>query len=79
MDRRETDRRDQELLDKHVRRFGQAPRHDGTMILGLVALFLAGMTFGAVALAYKGELTRTVGNTSPAVHDQPITAMPIAR
>lgn len=49
------------------------------MILGLVALFLAGMTFGAVALAYKGELTRTVGNTSPAVHDQPITAMPIAR
>ena len=79
MDRRETDRRDQELLDKQVRRFGPAPRQDGTTYLALVAVFFAGMTFGAVAFAYKAELTRTAGNTIPAVNDQPITAMPIAR
>ncbi len=73
----ETNRRDQELLDKQLRRFGRNPRSDGTLILALVAAFLAGMTVGAVAFAFKADPARMAASaTAPA---RPVNALPIAR
>jgi hypothetical protein len=77
MDRRETDRRDQELLDKQLRRFSPNPRSDGTLILALVAAFLAGMTVGAFAFAYKVDPT-SITSTATALAD-PVYGLPIAR
>jgi hypothetical protein len=71
--------RDQELLDKQMRRFGPAPRNDGTMTLALVAVFLAGMTVGTFAFAYKGGPVRVAANGVIATNQVPITALPIAR
>jgi hypothetical protein len=39
-------RRDQELLDRQLRGLCIQPRRDGTMILAIVAIFLAGMFLG---------------------------------
>ena len=39
-------RRDQELLDRQLRGLGIPERHDGMMILAIVAIFLAGMFLG---------------------------------
>jgi hypothetical protein len=39
-------RRDQELLDRQFRGLCIQPRHDGTMILAIVAIFLAGIFLG---------------------------------
>jgi hypothetical protein len=77
--RREMNRRDQELLDKQMRRFGPAPRRDGTMMLALVAVFLAGMTIGAFAFAYKSDPVRIATNSVLATNEAPITVPPIAR
>ncbi|MGO9698460.1 MAG: hypothetical protein ACLPX7_04260 [Xanthobacteraceae bacterium] len=77
MDRREIDRRDQELLNKQLRRFSPAPRTGGTMILALVAVFLAGMTAGAFSFGYKGEPMRMA--VMAAALAQPINALPIAQ
>lgn len=79
MDRRDMNRRDQELLDKQMRRFGPVPRSDGTIMLALVAVFLAGMTVGAFAFAYKSEPVRVASNSAIATSEAPITALPIAR
>ena len=48
------DRRDQELLDKQMRRL-TPPRHDGVIALMLAAMFLVGMTLGGVLSAHKTE------------------------
>ncbi len=77
MDRRETDRRDQELLDKQLRRFTPNPRSDGTLILALVAAFLAGVTVGAFAFAYKVDPTRMAATATALT--EPVYAPPIAR
>jgi hypothetical protein len=39
-------RRDQELLDRQLRGLCIPERHDGAMILAIVAIFLAGMFLG---------------------------------
>ncbi len=39
-------RRDQELLDRQLRGLCNEPRRDGTMILAIIAIFLAGMFLG---------------------------------
>jgi hypothetical protein len=39
-------RRDQELLDRQLRGLCIQPRRDGTMILAIVAMFLAGIFLG---------------------------------
>jgi hypothetical protein len=41
------DRRDQELLDKQMRRL-TPPRNDGVIAMMLAAMFLVGMTLGSV-------------------------------
>jgi hypothetical protein len=55
------DRRDQELLDKQLRRVTPAPRNDGIMILAIVAVFFAGMTVGSF-LVDEGAPTRVASN-----------------
>jgi len=77
MDRPEIDRRDKELLDKQLRRFSPATRSEGTLILAPVAVFLAGMTVGALAFAYKVE-PMSITSTATALA-QPVTALPIVR
>ena len=47
-------RRDQELLDKQMRRL-TPPRNDGVIAMVLAAMFLAGMTVGGVLSAHKTE------------------------
>ena len=49
------DRRDQELLDKQMRRLSP-PRHDGVIAVLLAAVFLVGMTLGSVLSESKTEL-----------------------
>jgi len=39
-------RRDQELLDRQLRGLHIQPRHDGMMILAIVAVFVAGIFLG---------------------------------
>ena len=51
------DRRDQELLDKQMRRL-TPPRHEGVITLMLAAMFLVGMTLGSVLSAHKSEPTQ---------------------
>jgi hypothetical protein len=41
------DRRDQELLDKQMRRL-TPPRHEGVIAVMLAAMFLVGMALGSV-------------------------------
>jgi hypothetical protein len=48
------DRRDQELLDKQMRRL-TPPRNDGVITVLLAAMFLVGMTLGSVLSAQKTE------------------------
>lgn len=60
------DWRDRKLLDKQMRRLGPSPRHDGAMILALVAVFLAGMTLGAAMFAHKIQPTRFTSNDAMA-------------
>ena len=48
------DRRDQELLDKQMRRL-TPPRKDGVIAVLLAAMFLVGMTLGGVLSAHQTE------------------------
>jgi hypothetical protein len=48
------DRRDQELLDKQMRRLGP-PRNDGVIAVMLAAMFLVGMAIGGVLAAPQSE------------------------
>ena len=48
------DRRDQELLDKQMRRL-TPPRNDGVIAVLLAAMFLVGMTLGSVLSEPKTE------------------------
>ena len=51
------DRRDQELLDKQMRRL-TPPRHEGVIAVMLAAMFLVGMTLGSVLSPHKNEPTQ---------------------
>jgi len=48
------DRRDQELLDKQMRRL-TSPRIDGVFAVMLAAMFLVGMALGSVLSAHQSE------------------------
>jgi hypothetical protein len=51
---RKMDRRDQELLDKQMRRL-RPPRNDGVIAVLLATVFLVGMTLGSVLSEPKTE------------------------
>lgn len=67
------DRRDQEFLSKQLRHLPPSPHNDGSTILFLVALFLAGMTVGALMFDYQATATAT---PTPAAA-RPRTAMSV--
>jgi hypothetical protein len=48
------DRRDQELLDKQMRRLS-SPRNDGVIVVLLAVMFVVGMTLGSVLSEPKTE------------------------
>jgi hypothetical protein len=74
------DNRDQELLDKQLRRLGVAPAwSEGAVLLVLVAVFLAGMTAGGYLFTYQSAPTVLASSDSPAATSQANTALPIAR
>ena len=50
-------RRDEELLDKQMRRL-TPPRHEGVIALMLAVMFLVGMTLGSVLSPHKSEPTQ---------------------
>jgi len=51
------DRRDQELLDKQMRRL-TPPRNEGVVALMLAAMFLFGVTLGSVLSPQKSAPTQ---------------------
>ena len=51
------DRRDQELLDKQMRRLS-APRNDGVIAVMLAVMFGVGMTLGSVVFPHQTEPTQ---------------------
>jgi hypothetical protein len=53
----EMDRRDQELLDKQMRRLSPA-RNDGAIAVMLAAMFLVGMTLGSVLSPHQSAPTQ---------------------
>ncbi|MGB9390569.1 MAG: hypothetical protein WCB70_11385 [Xanthobacteraceae bacterium] len=64
------DQRDQELLDKQLRRLNLylSPRNDGVMVLAILVVFFAGMTLGGFVSAYKSEPMQIASNdTTPAI------------
>jgi hypothetical protein len=79
VDREDMDQRDRELLDKQLQRFGPPPRSTGTMILALVAVFLAGVTLGTVMFAYRAEPTRIASYAGGGTTSLPASTPPIAR
>ena len=48
------DRRDQEFLDKQMRRLSP-PRNDGAIAVMFAAMFLVGMALGGVLPAHESE------------------------
>jgi hypothetical protein len=52
------DQRDQELLDKQLRGINTTHRHDGVLILAVLAMFFTGMTLGGFLAGYKGTPLR---------------------
>jgi hypothetical protein len=73
------DPHDRDLLKKQLPRSSTARRNEGATILALVAVFLAGMTLGAVMSAYNGHRIQTAANDAVAAMSLPNNALPIAR
>ena len=55
------DYRDQELLDRQLRKV-TPPRHDGILALAIVAMFFAGMTLGGMLVAQEDQPLRIAAN-----------------
>jgi hypothetical protein len=72
------DRRDQEFLSKQLRHLPPSPRGDGTMMLAMAAVFLAGITLGALMFDYRASV-QTAERTRTAMSVPAITTVPIAR
>ena len=73
------DRRDQEFLSKQLRHLPPSPRSDGSMILVIVAVFLAGMTVGTLMFDYQALPTQGAGRTRTAMSVPAPSTVPIAR
>jgi hypothetical protein len=62
------DQRDQELLDKQLRRIAPPSRHDGVMFFAVLAVFLAGVTFGGLLAATRSGPTQIASNVATAAN-----------
>ena len=72
------DQRDQDLLDKQLRGLSP-PRNDGIMILMVVAMFFAGMTFGGILFTHQSVPMRTASNDLTAAISLPNVGPPTTR
>jgi hypothetical protein len=73
------DQRDQELLDKQMRRLTPPPRSEGTIVLAIMAVFIAGMTLGGYLVADREDITRDITRLASSATSASISALPIAR
>lgn len=73
------DRRDQEFLNKQLRHMPPSPRGEGTIMLALVAVFLAGMTVGALMSDYQAPTRLGAERTRTAMSVPAPATVPIAR
>ncbi|MGA7959610.1 MAG: hypothetical protein WCA26_21410 [Xanthobacteraceae bacterium] len=64
-------RRDQELLEKQLHSIYVAPRSDGVLMLGVLAVFFAGIALGGFLYAYTGEPLRLAANDTAAAISSP--------
>lgn len=55
-------RRDRELLDKQLHGLTVAPRSDVALILAILAVFFAGITFGGFLSAYTSAPAQVAAN-----------------
>jgi len=60
-------RRDQELLDKQFRWLHDAPRNDGALALGVIVVFLAGISLGGAVFAHTGTKQFVSNDLSAAI------------
>jgi hypothetical protein len=61
----QTNQRDQELLGKQLRQLNSSPRNDGVLILGMLAVFCAGMALGGFLFANESEPVQIALNDAP--------------
>lgn len=73
------DQRDQEFLRKQLRHVPPSPRGEGTVMLALVAVFLAGMTVGALMSDYQAPTRHGAERTRTAMSVPAPAKVPIAR
>jgi hypothetical protein len=73
------DRRDQEFLSKQLRHLPPSPRGEGSVILFIVAVFLAGVTVGALMFDYQAPPTQAAARTRTAMAVPAPSLVPIAR
>jgi hypothetical protein len=73
------DQRDQELLDKQLRRLNPSPRNDGVIVLAILAVFFAGITLGGFLSAYKSEPMQIASNDATPAISIPNVPPPITR
>jgi hypothetical protein len=64
----EMDQRDQELLDKQLRRLNPSPRNNSVMVLAVLGVFFAGVTLGGFLSGHISEATQIASNdATPAI------------
>jgi hypothetical protein len=61
------DQRDQELLDRQVRRLAPSSHNDGAILLAVLAVFLAGMTLGGFLVDKTESVQVAANDTAPAL------------
>jgi uncharacterized membrane protein len=72
--------RDQELLDRQLSSLRLTPRHDGVMILAILAVFLVGMTAGGFLYAFTERPMQVATNDlAAAVSLSPYTPQIVRR
>ena len=72
-------KRDQELLDKQLGRIVPGARHDGIMILTVVAVFFVGLALGAILFPRGIESAQIASNEASAPVSVTDGARPNAR
>jgi hypothetical protein len=72
------DQHDQEFLSKQLRHLPPSPGGGPTVMLAMVAIFLAGITLGALMFAYKAP-AQSAERTRTAMSWPALSTAPFAR
>ena len=73
------DKRDQELLDKQLRRLNPSPLSDRAMMFALLVAFFSGVTLGGFLFEYPIEPTQIASNDATPAGSIPNVLPSIAR